>query len=69
MKILFIGTVEFSYHLLETLIEENSELIGVITDTDNQINSDYVNLKHLKVLWIRKLDLFVVNPIKIVVIV
>ena len=45
MKILFIGTVEFSYHLLETLIEENSELIGVITDTDNQINSDYVNLK------------------------
>ena len=40
MKILFIGTVEFSYHLLETLIEENSELIGVISDTDNHINSD-----------------------------
>ena len=45
MKILFIGTVEFSYHLLETLIEENSELIGVISDTDNHINSDYVDLK------------------------
>ena len=32
MKILFIGVVEFSYHLLETLIKEDSQLVGVVTN-------------------------------------
>ena len=45
MKILFIGAVEFSYHLLETLIEEDSQLVGVVTGSNKQINSDFVDLK------------------------
>ena len=47
MKIILIGTVEFSKEMLETLIENNSKIEAVITSTDSKINSDYYDLKPL----------------------
>ncbi len=44
MKILFIGTVEFSLHMLEKLIELNANLIGVCTKKSSDFNSDFVDL-------------------------
>jgi Methionyl-tRNA formyltransferase len=45
MKIILIGTVEFSKEMLETLIENNSKIEAVITSNDSKINSDYYDLK------------------------
>ena len=47
MKIILIGTVEFSKEMLETLIENNSKIEAVITSNDSKINSDYYDLKPL----------------------
>ena len=44
MKIIFIGTIEFSLQMLITLLENNTEIVGVVTDNDNGMNSDYANL-------------------------
>jgi len=44
MKIVFIGTVEFSLQMLTTLIMCDVEIVGVITDKDRGINSDYADL-------------------------
>ncbi|MBT6012111.1 MAG: formyl transferase [Candidatus Marinimicrobia bacterium] len=44
MKIVFIGTVDFSLHMLKSLIECNVEVVGVVTDKDCGINSDYADL-------------------------
>ena len=45
MRILFIGTVELSLHVLETMIEESAEIVGVVTSNHNDFNSDYADLK------------------------
>ena len=47
MKIILIGTVEFSKEMLKTLIENNSRIEAVITSNDSEINSDYSDLKPL----------------------
>lgn len=47
MKIVFIGTVEFSYLALETLIEMNAEVVGVVTKSVSKFNSDFYNLTPL----------------------
>ena len=47
MKIILIGTVEFSKEMLKTLIENNSKIEAVITSNDSKINSDYYDLKPL----------------------
>lgn len=44
MKILFIGTVEFSYRALEKLIGLNAEIIGVCTKEMSDFNSDFADL-------------------------
>ena len=44
MRIVFIGTVEFSLHMLIALCESKAEILGVITSEDNRLNSDYADL-------------------------
>lgn len=44
MKILFVGTVEFSYKALEKLIELKAELVGVCTKDKSNFNSDFADL-------------------------
>ena len=44
MKIVLIGTVEFSLHMLIALCESAAEIVGVITSEDNRLNSDYADL-------------------------
>lgn len=47
MKIVFIGTVEFSKRMLEKLIELNAQIVGVCTKKTSKFNSDYENLEPL----------------------
>ena len=46
-KILFIGTVEFSYKALSTLIENKFDIVGVLTKSESNFNSDYYDLTPL----------------------
>ena len=46
-KILFIGTVEFSYRALSTLIENKFNIVGVLTKSESNFNSDYYDLTPL----------------------
>ena len=47
MKIMFIGTVEFSYKALKKLIELNAEIVGVCTKKKSDFNSDFKDLTPL----------------------
>lgn len=47
MKIVFIGTVEFSKKAFEKLLEMDSDIIGVCTKKDSKFNSDYSDLTPL----------------------
>lgn len=47
MKIIFIGTVEFSYKALKKLIELNAEIVGVCTKKKSDFNSDFEDLTPL----------------------
>lgn len=47
MKILFIGTVEFSYKALKKLIELNAEIVGICTKKKSDFNSDFADLTPL----------------------
>ena len=44
MKILFIGTVQFSPKILSTLIEQNAKVVGVITGKDSVLKTYYGDL-------------------------
>lgn len=44
MRILFIGTVEFSYKMLERLIGLNAKVVGVCTKKASSFNSDFADL-------------------------
>jgi len=46
-KILFIGTVEFSYKALSTLIENKFEIVGILSKKESNFNSDYYDLTPL----------------------
>lgn len=46
-KILFIGTVEFSYKALSALIENKFDIVGVLTKSESNFNSDYCDLTPL----------------------
>ena len=48
-KILFIGTVEFSFRALSTLIENKFQVIGVITKKESKFNSDFKDLSSLAI--------------------
>lgn len=47
MRILFIGTVEFSYKVLEKLVDLNTEIVGVCTKDKSNFNSDFTDLTPL----------------------
>ena len=47
MKILFIGTVEFSKIALQKLIELNAQVVGVCTKEKSEFNSDFAELRPL----------------------
>lgn len=47
MRILFIGCVESSYRLLRGLLENNIEVVGVITKVRDSFNSDYYDLSEI----------------------
>jgi methionyl-tRNA formyltransferase len=47
MKIVFIGTVLFSYKSLEKLINLKAEIVGVITQKTSSFNSDFYDLTPL----------------------
>jgi methionyl-tRNA formyltransferase len=47
MKILFIGTVEFSKIALKKLIELNAQIVGVCTKEKSEFNSDFADLRPL----------------------
>lgn len=45
MKIVFIGTVDFSLKALEKLIDLNANIVGVCTKQESPFNSDFANLQ------------------------
>ncbi len=47
MRILFIGTVEFSKHALEKLSDLKAEIVGVITKKKSPFNADFADLTPL----------------------
>lgn len=47
MRILFIGTVEFSYKALKKLISLNANIVGVCTKKKSNFNSDFRDLTPL----------------------
>jgi methionyl-tRNA formyltransferase len=47
MKVVLIGTVEFSLRALEKLISINVDLVGVCTKKSSSFNSDFFDLKPL----------------------
>jgi methionyl-tRNA formyltransferase len=47
MKIVFIGTVEFSKKALQKLIELNAQIVGVCTKKKSKFNSDFADLRPL----------------------
>jgi len=47
MRVLFIGSVEFSYKILEKLISIDSEIVGVCTKKTSPFNGDFFDLKPL----------------------
>ena len=47
MKVVLIGSVEFSLRVLEKLLSTDVELVGVCTKKSSTFNSDFVDLKPL----------------------
>lgn len=47
MRILFIGTVQFSKKALQKLIELNAKVVGVCTKEKSDFNSDFADLRPL----------------------
>ena len=47
MKILFIGTVDFSYEALSILIENEFKIVGLVTKEKSSFNADYCDLSPL----------------------
>lgn len=45
MRILFIGCVESSRQLLESLVESSVNIVGVVTKEESLGNADFINLK------------------------
>jgi methionyl-tRNA formyltransferase len=56
MKIVLIGTVEFSKKAFEKLLEMDSDIIGVCTKKDSKFNSDYSDLTPLSLETINETE-------------
>ena len=52
MRVLFIGTVKFSFHALQKLVDLNIDIVGVCLKDSSNFHSDYADLRPicLKVL-------------------
>jgi methionyl-tRNA formyltransferase len=61
MKIFFIGTVDFSYSMLEELIKNKAEIVGVATKDQSSFNADFKDLQPLCIK--HKIDCFIVKDI------
>ena len=46
MKIIFIGSIEFSYHILKEINNCELELVKIITKKKSDYNSDFVDLSN-----------------------
>ncbi len=46
MRIIFIGSVEFSRRALEKLVELNAEIVGICTLRESKFNSDFCDLSN-----------------------
>lgn len=49
MRIVFIGTVQFSFFTLNKLFELNANIVGIVTQKASSINSDYADLTPLAI--------------------
>jgi methionyl-tRNA formyltransferase len=47
MRIIFIGSVLFSKITLDTLLESNAKIVGIITKEFSSFNSDFINLSEI----------------------
>ena len=47
MRIIFIGTVDFSYHTLSEVIKNGGNVVGIFTKEKSDFNSDYEDLTPL----------------------
>ena len=47
MRIVFIGTVEFSRRVLERLVEIEADVVGVCTLKESAFNADHCDLSHI----------------------
>ena len=45
MKILFIGTVQFSFDALECILQEDGNVVAVITQDKAGLNSDFKKIE------------------------
>jgi methionyl-tRNA formyltransferase len=61
MRILFIGTVQFSKDALLKLIELKANVVGVITKDKSSFNSDFADLK--SICDVKKIDCICVDKI------
>jgi len=61
MRIVFIGSVEFSLSMLEQLVEMNAEIVGVCTKEESAFNADHVDLHSFcdlnKIPWVYSKDI------------
>ena len=62
MKIIFIGTVEFSKKCLQKILDLNADVVGVITKRESNFNADFVDLTdvceahNLPVMYVDKVN-------------
>ena len=62
MKVVFIGTVEFSKRMLEKLIKLNVNIVGVCTKNISDFNSDFSNLtpickkNHIPIKYVKDIN-------------
>ena len=61
MRIVFIGTVQFSLRALQRLLDSNAEIVGVCTLQESPFNADHVDLssvsKEHKIPWMYAADI------------
>lgn len=51
MKIVYIGTVDFSYHCLCEVIKNQGDIVGIITSKSDKINNDYCDLTPIAIQY------------------
>jgi methionyl-tRNA formyltransferase len=70
MKILFIGTVDFSLKTLQHLLAIGANVVGVCTMKNNDFNSDFVDLSSIcqkyKIPWIYVSDINSIDSIEFI---